>query len=76
MEYKVELFEDKIDGDNKTKFEQILNKYAKDGWELEKIIPQVDSYSDSFEDASGFTAECCSNVMTDSLIVVFVKNKK
>lgn len=73
MKYKVELFEENIDIDNKNEFESLLNKYANEGWKLEKIIPQTDSFSDTFEDSSGFTAECCTNVATDSLVLIFIK---
>ena len=48
MEYKVELFQKNIDSDNKSEFQELLNVNAREGWKLEKIIPQIDSYSDSF----------------------------
>lgn len=73
MEYKVELFQNNINNDNKNEFQKLLNENAEAGWKIERIIPQIYSYSDSFEDASGFSVDCCANVTTDSLVVVFSK---
>ena len=73
MEYKVELFQKNIDSDNKSEFQELLNVNAREGWKLEKLIPQIDSYSDSFEDASGFSVDCCANIATDSIVMIFSK---
>jgi hypothetical protein len=73
MKYKCEVFNGDINKRNIEDFENLINEYAKQGWTLDKVVPQIDSSYTNSSVNEDYSIECCTSVSTARNILIFKK---